>query len=240
MATLWLRALLELQKLDLRLRDLESRLKLLPREMNDMLAKRDALAASTKAAQDEVRRIELAIKNGESGIEALQKENLKLQQQSALVKNNKEYQAMLAAVEQNKHKIGDLEEKTLLLMDELDAARTRSVKVAGDNRAETAMLKSEFDELVAFSGEVKKEIAQLKERRPAMTKNINAEVLSRYTALLGGKNPTVPVVALDGESCGNCHLAITPQTINLLKRGDVGVCDNCQHFIYDAEACGIE
>ena len=127
MATLWLRALLELQKLDLRLRDLESRLKLLPREMNDMLAKRDALAASTKAAQDEVRRIELAIKNGESGIESLQKENLKLQQQSALVKNNKEYQAMLAAVEQNKQKIGELEEKTLILMDELDAARSKAV-----------------------------------------------------------------------------------------------------------------
>jgi len=240
MAALWLRALLELQKLDLRLRDLESRLKLLPREMSDMRARCDALAGATKAAQDEVRRIELAVKNGESGIEALQKENLKLQQQSALVKSNKEYQAMLTAVEQNKLKIGELEEKTLLLMDDLDAARVRAVKVAGDNRAETDMLKAEIDELVAFSGEVKKEIAQLRERRPAMAKNINADILSRYTALLGGRTPTVPVVALDGESCGNCHLAVTPQTINLLKRGDVGECDNCQHFLYDAEACGIE
>ena len=73
-----------------------------------------------------------------------------------------------------------------------------------------------------------------------MLTGIDADVLGRYGALLGGRNPTVPVVALDGESCGNCHLAITPQTINVLKRGDVGVCDNCQHFIYDAEACGIE
>ena len=240
MAVVWLENLLKLQALDLRLRDLEARLQLLPREMQDMVAKRDALAASTKAAQDAVRKIELAVKSGESGIEALQKENLKLQQQSALVKNNKEYQAMLAAVEQNKAKIGELEEKTLILMDELDAARAKAVKVTGDNRAATAMLKTEFDELFAFSSEVKKEIAQLKERRPAMAKNINAEVLSRYTALLGGKLQTTPVVALDGESCGNCHLAVTPQTINLLKRGDVGVCDNCQHFIYDAEACGIE
>ena len=125
-------------------------------------------------------------------------------------------------------------------MDELDAARVKAVKVAGDNRAETAMLKSEFDELVAFAGEVKTEIARLKERRPAMVKGIDAEVLSRYTALLGGNNAAAPVVALDGESCGCCHLAVTPQTVNGLKRGDVGVCDNCQHFLYDAEACGIE
>ncbi len=147
---------------------------------------------------------------------------------------------MLAAVEQNKLKIGELEERTLVLMDELDAARTRAVKVSGDNRAATAMLKTEFDELFAFSNEVKKEIAQLRERRPAMAKCINPDILSRYMALLGGRNPTVPLVALEDESCGNCHLAVTPQTVNELKRGEVTLCDNCQHFLYDAEACGIE
>ena len=46
MAVVWLENLLKLQALDLRLRDLEARLQLLPREMQDMVAKRDALAAS--------------------------------------------------------------------------------------------------------------------------------------------------------------------------------------------------
>lgn len=239
MAVVWLENLLKLQELDLRLRDLETRLQLLPREMRDMVAKRDALTASTKAAQDAVRKIELAVKSGESGIEALQKENLKLQQQSALVKNNKEYQAMLAAVEQNKLKIGALEEKTLLLMDELDAARKNAVKVASDNAAATAALKAEFDELLAFSGEVKAEIARLQAERPERLRNIDAETLRRYTALLGGKKPTVPVVAVENGTCGNCFLKVTPQTLNSLRKGEVVVCDNCQHFLYDAAACGI-
>ena len=240
MAVIWLENLLKLQALDLRLRDLETRLQLLPREMQDMVAKRDALAASTKAAQDAVRKIELAVRSGESGIESLQKENLKLQQQSALVKNNKEYQAMLAAVEQNKVKIGDLEEKTLLLMDELDAARKNAVKVANDNAAATSALKAEFDELFAFSGEVKKEIAKLKAERPDHLRDIGAEVLRQYSTLLGGKKPTAPVVPVENGSCGNCFLKVTPQTLNQLKKGEVAVCDNCQHFIYDAAACGIE
>ena len=239
MAVMWLENLLKLQELDLRLRDLETRLQLLPREMSSMVAKRDALAAATKAAQDAVRKIELAVKSGESGIEALQKENLKLQQQSALVKNNKEYQAMLAAVEQNKAKIGELEEKTLVLMDELDAARKNAAKVARDNAASTAALKAEFDELFAFSSEVKKEIAKLKAERPEHLHDIDAETLRRYTMLLGGKNPTTPVVAVENGICGCCHLKVTPQTLNQLKKGEVAVCDNCQHFIYDAAACGI-
>jgi hypothetical protein len=240
MAVVWLEKLLKLQELDLRLRDLEARLQLLPREMSDMVAKRDALAASTKAAQDAVRKIELAVKSGESGIESLQKENLKLQQQSALVKNNKEYQAMLTAIAQNKVKIGALEEKTLLLMDELDAARKNAVKVANDNSAATAALKAEFDELFAFSGEVKKEIAKLKAARPEHLHDIDADTLRRYTTLLGGKKPTTPVVAVENGICGNCFLKVTPQTQNQLKKGEVAVCDNCQHFIYDASACGIE
>ena len=240
MAVLLLENLLKLQELDLRLRDLETRLQLLPREMSSMVAKRDALAAATKAAQDAVRKIELAVKSGESGIEALQKENLKLQQQSALVKNNKEYQAMLAAVEQNKAKIGELEEKTLVLMDELDAARKNAAKVARDNAASTSSLKAEFDELFAFSGEVKKEIAKLKAARPEHLRDIDAETLRRYTTLLGGKNPTAPVVAVENGICGSCHLKVTPQTLNQLKKGEVAVCDNCQHFVYDAAACGIE
>lgn len=240
MAVLWLEALLKLQTVDLRLRDLETRLQLLPREMSDMVAKRDALAASTKAAQDAARKLEIAVKSGESGVEALQKENLKLQQQSALVKNNKEYQAMLAAVEQNKIRIGELEEQTLNLMEELDAARRNAVKVASDNAAATAALKSEFDELFAFSGEVKKEIAKLKAERPEMLKDIDSETLRRYTSLLGGKRPTSPVVAVENGICGNCHLKVTPQTQNLLKKGELANCDNCQHFIYDAAACGLE
>lgn len=240
MAVVWLEKLLRLQELDLRLRDLEARLRLLPREMSDMIAKRDAFAAATKAAQDDVRKAELAVKSGESGIESLQKENLKLQQQSALVKNNKEYQAMLAAVEQNKRKIGELEEQTLQLMDDLDAARKRAIKVAADNAAATSALKAEFDELVVFSGEVKKEIAKLQAERPAYLRSIDADTLRQYNVLLGGKTPSTPVVEVENGICGNCHLKVTPQTQNLLRKGEVAVCDNCQHFIYDAAACGIK
>ncbi len=239
MAVFWLESLLKLQAVDLRLRELETRLQLLPREMSDMVAKRDEFAASTRSAQEAARKIELEVKAGESGIEALQQENLKLQQQSALVKNNKEYQAMLAAIAQNKIRIGELEEKTLLLMDELDSARVQAAKVRRDNEAATAALKAEFDELFAFSGEVKKEIARLQTLRPELLHGIDAETLRRYTSLLGGRQRTSPVVAVENGICGNCHLRVTPQTQNLLRKGELANCDNCQHFIYDAAACGL-
>ncbi len=60
-----LNSLLALQELDLKLRNLEARLKMLPKEMKSLIVKRDELLAVTAAAADKVRRIELAIKDTE-------------------------------------------------------------------------------------------------------------------------------------------------------------------------------
>ena len=50
----WVQSLLKLQANDLRIRDLEQRMKLLPSEMNALKAKRDQLVASTAAAAEAV------------------------------------------------------------------------------------------------------------------------------------------------------------------------------------------
>ena len=103
-----LNSLLRLQELDLKIRNLEARLKMLPKEMKNLIAKRDELLAVTAAAADKVRQIELAIKAAEGEIAKLEEENKRLQQQSSLVKKNTEYQAMLAAIENNKKKISQI------------------------------------------------------------------------------------------------------------------------------------
>jgi len=240
MAILWLKRLLELQALDMRKNDLELRLTLLPKEMNSLLAKRDKINAGTVNAANRCRKIELDIKNTESAVAAMQAENLKLQQQSALVKKNNEYQAMLNAVESNRKKIGELEEKLIVLMDDFEAAKIAYRKTKTANDAEIKNLKAEFDELFAFSGAVKKEIAAMTAKRPEMLYDLNEEMFSRYTALLKGRDRSAPIVKLEDGCCSNCHMKATPQTVNALKKGEVLSCDNCQHIIYDPVAAGLE
>lgn len=240
MAILWLKKLLELQALDMRKNDLELRLTLLPKEMNALLAKRDRINAATVEAANKCRKTELNIKNTESAAAALQEENLKLQQQSALVKKNNEYQAMLNAVEANRRKIGELEEKLILLMDEFEADKIAYRKTKVSNEAEIKNLKAEFDELFAFSGAVKKEIAAMTARRPEMLRDINPDILGSYNAILKGRDRSAPVVKVEDGCCSNCHMKVTPQTVNALKKGEVLFCDNCQHIIYDPAAAGLE
>ena len=59
MAARWAEALLKLQRVDLKIRELEARLALLPKEMTELKNKRDAAVAEVNAAASAAKKIEL-------------------------------------------------------------------------------------------------------------------------------------------------------------------------------------
>ena len=237
MAARWAEALLKLQTVDLRIRELETRLALLPKEMGTLKDKRDAAVAEVAAAANAAKKIELDRRHVESEIEKLNAENKKLQQQSSMVKKNTEYQAMLGTIALNEKKIGDLESRVLELMDEFEEAKKAYRKLKQNNEAAVNAIRAEFDELVAFAGDLKKEIAQLKAERPADVCGVDNETLARYNRLLAGKDGVLPLVKVENEICGSCHLRVTRQAMTNMQKGAVTSCENCMHFIYldDAE-----
>lgn len=232
MAARWAEALLKLQRVDLKIRELEARLALLPKEMTELKNKRDAAVAEVNAAASAAKKIELERKGVESEIEKLNAENKRLQQQSAMVKKNTEYQAMLGTIALNEKKVGDLERRELELMDRFEEARKAYRKIRQDNEAAVNAIRAEFDELVAFAGDLKKEIAQLKEERPADIRGVDGETLARYNRLLAGKDGIAPLVRVENEICGSCHLRVTRQALTNMQKGAVTSCENCMHFIY--------
>ncbi len=237
MAARWAEALLKLQTIDLRIRELETRLALLPKEMETLKGKRDAAVAEVATAANAAKKIELNRKSVESEIEKLNGENKKLQQQSSMVKKNTEYQAMLGTIALNNKKIGELESRELELMDEFEEAKKAYRKLRQNNEAAVNAIRAEFDELVAFAGDLKKEIAQLKAERPADVRGVDAETLARYNRLLNAKDGIAPLVKVENEICGSCHLRVTRQAMTNMQKGAVTSCENCMHFIYldDAE-----
>ncbi|MBE6364166.1 MAG: hypothetical protein E7053_00270 [Lentisphaerae bacterium] len=227
-----LEALLILQEADLRRKGMEKRLELLPREMDAIIARRDKLNASTAAAQELLKKEELAVKKCEAEIARLTEESQKLQQQSALVKKNNEYQAMLGQIADNKRKIGSLEEEVLEKFDKVAELKENAEKIKRANALELRNARAEFEELLAFSKTVKGEIAKAVADRPALTANVRDELLSTYNRLLKGKEGTAPLTKLDNGCCGNCHMKVTMQTANELSKGKIEHCDNCQHLLY--------
>ncbi len=231
-----LNALLKLQDADMRKKGMETRLTLLPKEMDSIIARRDKLNAETAAAAEAVKKEELAIKNGEKEIERLTVQSQKLQQQSAMVKKNTEYQAMLMEIADNKTKIGEIEEELIVKFDNLEKLKLDAEKIRKRNALELRSARAEFEELLEFSKSVKSEIAKLNSARPALAAAVPEELLNTYMRLLKGKDGSAPVAKVENGCCGNCHMKVTMQTLNELSKGKLESCDNCQHLLYmDAE-----
>jgi len=233
MAARWAKSLLELQTVDLRIRELEARLALLPKEMGELKNKRDAAVAAVAAAATAAKKIEQERKSLESEIEALNDENKRLQQQSAMVKKNNEYQAMLGTIALNQKKVGDLESRVLERMDAFEAAKKTYREIKQENETAVNALRAEFEELVSFAADLKKEVADLKAGRSEENiRGVDRDTLSRYRQLLGGKDGIAPLVRVENEICGSCHLRLTRQTLTNLQKGAVIGCENCMHLLY--------
>jgi len=235
----WLQNLLDLQKIDLRIRDLETRLTLLPSEMDALVKKRDLLNAKAEAAAAKLKQLELSIKKDESEIQRLTEESQRIQQKSSMVKTNDEYKAMLATIDHNKEVIGSIEERLIEAFDQLDAEKRSVAKVNSEVNADLSAARSELEELIAFAKEVQGEVVKLKEARKSTGFGVDPAVLSRYRTLIASKKGGIPVVPVENGNCGNCHMKITPQTANELRKGTVQSCDNCQHLIYDSVETGV-
>ena len=145
---------------------------------------------------------------------------------------NNEYQAMLAQIEDNKRKIGLIEEELLEKFDQVEELREKAEKVRRANALELRNARAEFEELLEFSKNVKGELAKAAADRAALRANVSDELLSVYERLLKSKEQTAPLTKLDNGCCGNCHMRVTMQTLNELSKGKIESCDNCQHLLY--------
>lgn len=234
MAANWVEKLLALQALDMEIKNLKLRLTMLPKEAETLQKQIAAIEGKARTLRSRKNEHELQYKKNENEIAELNSKIEKLQAQSELVKKNTEYQAMLGTIAMLKKSISDLESKQLELMEQLenDDAAIRSAVAAV--KPQTAPLRAELAELAELASDIKRRGRELVAKRPELRSLVDAEILPRYEQILQ-KNSGIPLAAAEGDKCGNCHLRLTPQTLNSARAGNQTFCDNCMHIVYIAD-----
>lgn len=231
MSAYWVQNLLKLQELDMEIRNLKLRLTMIPKEAEKLQQEIAKIEGKVKTAKEKKAAHDRELKQTEAEIAELNDKIGKLQTQSALVKKNTEYQAMLGSIAMLKNSISELENKQLELMDTLAADDQAIRQAISDVRPETAGLREELKELAELFSDVKKRGRELLAKRPELRSMVDSEILPRYEQILQ-KNTTTPLVPVEIDKCGNCHLRLTPQTLNSTRAGAITFCDNCMHIIY--------
>lgn len=230
----WAIKLKALQDKDMRIRQINLKLDMIPKEKLSLKNQAAQNLAKVEKVKNDVIELQLKLKKTENKITELKEAIRKLETQSAMVKKNNEYQAMLQSIEDHKLKIGDLEACGIELLDLIDNGKKLYRETAENVKFENACLKSEFKDLETLANDLKNEVEELQKQRNSLAEPIDNEILKRYENLLK-RGDGEPLVKIIDSICSHCHLKITPQTLNQAVKKAVVFCDNCQHFIYTEE-----
>jgi predicted nucleic acid-binding Zn-ribbon protein len=147
--------------------------------------------------------------------------------------NSKAYEAAIREIDSAKKHISTLETQIIELLEAAEQAERETA----EREPEIARLRAELDErLRAFEEQTRAQERELEETRAereriiaAMPKSAHA-LYARISARIPGG---VAVAEARNGSCTACFMALRPQVMAEVRRGDeIIVCDNCNRILY--------
>jgi predicted nucleic acid-binding Zn-ribbon protein len=227
-----LKVILEIQELDIQM----IRLMRLKRERLGELERirslRDDLHHQVIAKEKEVIELKKQIRLGEIDISELTAKIQKLENQQNAVKKVEEFNALtheIAAAEREKA----AKEQRLSDLYDRQAAEEELLKNLKET-FEATKVNSELleQEITASIVAINQEGSQLKEQRDALQGSADPEILVIYEKLLKNKKDRV-VVPIENRCCSGCHILITAQHENLVRKGEkIVFCEHCSRIHY--------
>ncbi len=168
----------------------------------------------------------------------LDAEIAKYQEQLSNISNSREYDSISKEIEN----LGLLREIAQKHIGEARIAigeRRDSIDALGDRIAireqDLAAKQEELETIVASTSEEEK---ALQERRDACAAKIDERTMSAYDRIRGSvRNHLAVVTVYNGDSCGGCFNAITPQRLVEIASGKkLVICEHCGRILVNPDA----
>lgn len=224
--------LLAVQDIDTRIREIE-------REMHDIPARQEQEQTRLNEHKEALEKAEGDLKLAQANVQKLELESEsrhekigKLRQQQLELKTNKEFKAMEHEIAAIKEKISGLEDEELVLMENVELAKT-DVKARSEALAEeAAAVAADVALLDERMGGLQDEIEDCRKRRDEAAVGIDEEWISYYDKVWERRKDGA-LVELVGGVCGGCHMKLPPAVQNATKRKDEMVrCEWCGRLLY--------
>lgn len=230
-----IRGLLEVQRLDMGIRELESR----TREINVGLeAIRSQIENAKKIIREEkTREISSRLRTGELELEVEEKKSRidKYQSQLFKIKNNKEYTALLHEIEGIKSDIKILEDQMLEVMEEGEGERNLTKEAEADLEQARVRYREEEEKAEGELEQIENQIARKREARMGLAECLECDLREGYEIIFDHHSDRAVVKVRNGV-CTGCNMELTAQVQTDLAREEmVCQCENCGRFIFLSE-----
>ena len=230
----WLEHLLALQETDSRLDRMKEQVESAPQQKKEAQDNLDREQQSAVDAKEEVRKKELEIGSVNAEIDGLEQHKTKVLEQSSTVKDNQTYKSLLAEVDSINEQISGKEDIVLELMEELDVVKGAFKECQGRLKEAVNRVEQMMSDLDVRVKNCQEQIGILEEKRKAQSEAVDSELLYKYTRIKnshGGRK--TPLVEVNGDQCGYCHLKLTTQEILSAKKlTPMTTCGNCGSLLY--------
>lgn len=195
---------------------------------NDLAAIRAQMEEKKKALEElkkEYRSEEMEVKRIEDGIS---RSEAKLRS----VKTNKEYQSMLKEMEDSKHKISDIQDIMLTLLDRIEAGEKEVAGLSSDVAVVQSEVNEKKAEILSHSEALRQKRNDLLSERESIWRDLPPKLQTMYArAIQQGRG--IGVSAVIDAVCQSCRMNIPPQQyIELIRLDSMKLCPNCQRIIF--------
>ncbi|MBU3714558.1 MAG: hypothetical protein FGM46_06370 [Ferruginibacter sp.] len=231
-----LTSLVRLQKVDLKLDEIQILKGELPIEVKDLEDEIEGLHARQTRIEEEINGIQEFIEQKKAGIQEAQALIKKYEKQSDNVKNNREFEAINKEIEMQqleeklceKH-IKDATEEIAEKVKQLDLAK----KAVATKESNLAGKKGELEKIIA---ETEKEEKHYNKGAQDARSHVDERLLTSYDRIRKNYRNGLAVVPVERDSCGGCFHAIPPQKQSEIKlRKKITVCENCGRILVDSD-----
>ena len=228
-----LEQLIALQNADMGIRRLQAEVELTPRRRAEIENEFDQRAFEFKAleqARDAARaaRVQLERELAEQRARAE-----KAERDLMSSKNSKSYEAAIREADAAKKQISDLETKVLEQMEAAESAE----KTLSERAPEFSSLLAEREgRLRAFDEQAEKraeEVAARRRERERLFASLPTGVKGTYQRIAARIRDGVALAEARNGSCSACFIALRPQVMAVVRRGEeIVTCDNCNRILY--------
>jgi predicted nucleic acid-binding Zn-ribbon protein len=229
-------SLLNLQKIESKLDEVQILKGELPMEVSDLEDEIQGLHARETRIEEEVNGINEFIEQKKNLITEAQALVKKYEKQTENVKNNREFEAINKEIEMQTLEI-KLAEKHIRDAQEEIGDKARLLDNAKKNiAAKEANLKHKKGELEKIIGETEKEEQEYRNDASAAKEKVDPRLLASYERIRKNYRNGLAVVPIVRDACGGCFNAIPPQRQSEIRqRKKILVCENCGRILVDQD-----
>ena len=149
---------------------------------------------------------------------------------SGRITNTKELTSLQQEVEGFKAHRGQLEDKVLEIMEQVEQAQAKVATTGEELKKLETEWQNQQQKLSADMERIKALLADLRQKRQVLTDKIEPQTVTLYQQLR--KQKTTAVAKVQQGICSGCRISLSTANLQQVRSGSLAHCTNCGRILY--------